>query len=201
MGCLVAPRSLAWICGAGGVQAVGFDGEDVWGALGWICGARWDLWGAHCSLLSCASVCGVHAVLTWGAELWGRALGSMGQSCGICGAELWGLWGKAVGSMGQSYEICGAELWGLWGRVVGQLWGLWGRAVGNCCSPWALWGRGGWQLWGRLWGCLLWGGAVGQSAASGIGAAGGGRWLLMGLPAPHLGGEMGAQPRASLLWG
>ena len=174
MGCLVAPRSLAWICGAGGVQAVGFDGKDVWGPLGWICGV--DLWGAHCSLLSCASVCGVHAVLTWGAELWGRALGSMGQSCGVCGAELWG-----------SYGACGAEQWGT-------------VAVPGLCGV-DLWGRGGWQLWGRLWGCLLWGGAVGQSAASGVGAAGGGRWLLMGLPAPHLGGEMGAQPRASLLWG
>ena len=159
VGCLVAPRSLAWICGAGGVQAVGFDGKDVWGPLGWICGVDlwgalgsvgWDLWGAHCSLLSCASVCGVHAVLTWGAELWGRAMRSVGQSCGA------------------------------WGRAMGQLWGLWGRAVGNCCSPWALWGgsvgqRGlaavgpvvgllvvGWSCGAErcFWGRGCWGGAM-----------------------------------------
>ena len=78
-------------------------GSDLWG---WICGAHFDLWGqiygvgsvgltdicgvgsmgsdlwgAPCSLLSCASVYGVHAVRTWG-------------------AELWGLWGTAVGSVG-----------------------------------------------------------------------------------------------------
>ena len=190
VGCLVAPRSLAWICGAGGVQAVGFDGKDVWGPLGWICGV--DLWGAHCSLLSCASVCGVHAVLTWGAELWGRALGSMGQSCGVCGAELWGLGqssGAVMGPVGQSSGellqslgsvgwICGAEGAGSCGAGCGAACcgvELWGRALllGS-----GLLGGGDGYLWGCLphtWG-VRWGPSPGPPCcgAEGVGMGEGG---------------------------